>query len=128
VHVDEKYKELKLKQDEKTKDFLNKRESTILSKKLTRNNINHFSEFDELTLDITNDKLNKNERKIFKKLPTVKSYEVKTIGGFQFVIKNNNQFVFYLGYEMSLRFQILKFDLNTVMNKVFFYLFSVVEN
>ena len=81
VHVDEKYKDLKQKQDEKTKDLLNKKETTIMSKKLTRNNINHFSEFDELTLDITNDKLNKNERKLFKKLPTVKSYEVKTIGG-----------------------------------------------
>ena len=70
--------------------MLNKRESVLVSKKLTRNNLNHFNEFDELTLDITNDKLNKNEKKVFKKLPTVKSYEVKTIG-----------------YEMGLRFQIL---------------------
>lgn len=101
MHINEKYQELKQKQDEKTKEMLNKKESQIVSKKLTRNNILHFNEFDELTLDITNDKLNKNERKFFKKLPTVKSYEVKT-----------------MGYEMSLRFQILKIDLNTVMNKV----------
>lgn len=114
VHINEKYQELKQKQDEKTKEMLNRKESQIVSKKLTRNNILHFNEFDELTLDITNDKLNKNERKFFKKLPTVKSYEVKT-----------------MGYEMSLRFQILKIDLNTVMNKVkklhrrFNYLFFI---
>ena len=101
MHIDEKYQELKQKQDEKTKEMLTKRESIIVSKKLTRNNINHFHEFDELTLDITNDKLNKNEKKLFKKLPTVKSYQVKT-----------------MGYEMRLRFQILKLDLLTVMNKV----------
>lgn len=79
-HVDEKYQELKQGLDEKTKEILNKKESYMTSKKLTRNNINHFTEFDEFTLNITNDKLNKNERKAFKKLPTVKSYEVKSIG------------------------------------------------
>ena len=80
--MDEKYKELKKLQEIKSKELLKQRETTLITKKLTRNNINHFSEFDELTLDITNDKLNKNERKLFKKLPTVKSYEVKTMGEF----------------------------------------------
>ena len=80
MNVDEKYQEIKKTQEDKLKETIVKRENTISTKKLTKNNINHFSEFDGLTLDITNDKLNKNERKIFKKLPTVKSYEVKTIG------------------------------------------------
>ena len=79
--MDEKYQEIKKAQLDKLKETVSKRENTISTKKLTKNNINHFSEFEGLTLDITNDKLNKNERKIFKKLPTVKSYEVKTIGG-----------------------------------------------
>ena len=81
MNVDEKYQEIKKAQLDKLKETVSKRENTISTKKLTKNNINHFSEFEGLTLDITNDKLNKNERKIFKKLPTVKSYEVKTIGG-----------------------------------------------
>lgn len=80
MNVDEKYQEIKKTQEDKLKETIVKRENTISTKKLTKNNINHFSEFEGLTLDITNDKLNKNERKIFKKLPTVKSYEVKTIG------------------------------------------------
>lgn len=80
MNVDEKYQEIKKTQEDKLKETIAKRENTISTKKLTKNNINHFSEFEGLTLDITNDKLNKNERKIFKKLPTVKSYEVKTIG------------------------------------------------
>lgn len=47
---------------------------------LTKNNIAHFRETDEIMLELTNDKLNLLEQKFFKKVPTVKSYDVKQYG------------------------------------------------
>lgn len=115
MNIDDKYQEIREQEEGKLKEMI---KTSHVPKKLTRNNLNHFSEFDELTLDITNDKLNKNERKIFKKLPTVKSYEVKTIG--TILEKIDLRQLIFKGYEMSLRFQILKIDLLTVMNKVYY--------
>lgn len=80
INLNDKYKNLQTNYEAKNGTSSSKIKFASEVKPLTRNNINNFKDSDEIQFEITNNKLNDQEQKNFKKLPRVQSIEVKING------------------------------------------------